>query len=147
MSLLDKITEDLKEAMKTRDERRVSCLRMLKSSLKNKQVEKRDKLSDDEIRSVIASLIRKGQEAVIEFQRGGRADLSGKEEEEIRILYRYLPDQLESGEIERILRETISELSAKGLKDLGRVMKAAMARMAGRAQGKEVNEIAKKLLS
>jgi uncharacterized protein YqeY len=147
MSLLDKITEDLKEAMKTRDERRVSCLRMLKSSLKNKQVEKRDKLSDDEIRSVIASLIRKGQEAVIEFQRGGRADLSGKEEEEIRILYRYLPDQLESGEIERILRETISELSAKGLKDLGRVMKAAMAKMAGRAQGKEVNEIAKKLLS
>ena len=147
MSLADKISEDLKEAMKRRDERRVSCLRMLKSSLKNKQVEKGDKLNDDEIRSVIASLIRKGQEAVIEFQRGGRADLSGKEEEEIKILYQYLPEQLESDEIERILRETISELSAGGLKDLGRVMKAAMARMAGRAQGKEVNEIAKKLLS
>ena len=146
MSLAEKISEDLKEAMKRRDERRVSCLRMLKSSLKNKQVEKGDKLNDDEIRSVIASLIRKGQEAVMEFQRGGREDLSGKEEE-IKILYQYLPEQLESDEIERILRETISELSAGGLKDLGRVMKAAMARMAGRAQGKEVNEIAKKLLS
>ena len=147
MSLAEKISEDLKEAMKRRDERRVSCLRMLKSSLKNKQVEKGDKLNDDEIRSVIASLIRKGQEAVMEFQRGGREDLSGKEEEEIKILYQYLPEQLESDEIERILRETISELSAGGLKDLGRVMKAAMAKMAGRAQGKEVNEIAKKLLS
>ena len=147
MSLKDQITEDLKEAMRAKDRLRVSCLRMLKSGLKNREVEKRGSLSDAEVQSLISSLIRKGQDAVKEFNRVGRPDMAVKEEEEIKILYGYMPEQLQPDEIERILRETISELSAEGLKDLGRVMKAAMVRIAGRAQGKEVNEIAKKLLS
>ncbi len=147
MSLTEKITEDLKEAMKAKDELRISCIRMLKSSLKMKEVEKGDRLSDEEIQSVISSSIRKGQEAVKEFKRGGRADLAVKEEEEIKILYSYLPEQLTPDKIERIVQEAISELSAEGPKDFGKVMKAAMGRMAGRAQGKEVNEIVKKLLS
>ena len=88
-----------------------------------------------------------GQEAAKEFSKGDREDLAAKEEEEIKILYSYLPEQLEPDEIERILKETISELSAESPKDLGKVMKTAMARMAGRAQGKEVNEMARKLLS
>ena len=92
-------------------------------------------------------MIRKGQEASEEYKKGGREDLAAKEEEEIKIFYNYLPEQLTSVEIENILKEIISELSASSPKDTGKVMKVAMTRMAGKAQGKEVNEIARKLLS
>jgi uncharacterized protein YqeY len=147
MSLDQKINEDLKHAMKANDSVRVSCLRMLKSALKNMQVEKGRKLEEEEIQTVISSLIRKGKEAIGEFRRGGREDLALKEEEEIRIFYEYLPQQLTPEEIEKTLREIIAEVSAKSSKDLGKVMKVAMFRMAGQAQGKEVSEIARKLLS
>ncbi|MBN1106417.1 MAG: GatB/YqeY domain-containing protein [Deltaproteobacteria bacterium] len=147
MMLADEISENLKEAMKAKDEFRVSCLRMLKAALKNKQVEKGRSLSDDEIRLVLSSLIRKGQEAALEFRKGNREDLALKEEEEVRLFYTYLPEQLTPAEIEEALREVMKELSAQNLKDLGRVMKAAMARLADRAQGKQVSEIAKRLLS
>ncbi|UCF56547.1 MAG: GatB/YqeY domain-containing protein [Deltaproteobacteria bacterium] len=147
MPLSQKIIEDLKQAMKAKNTSRISCLRLLKTALKNKQVEKRRELEDEEIQTVISSLIRKGQEAAKEFRGGNRLDLAAKEEEEIKILYEYLPEQLTPADIEKNLKEIISELSATSLKDLGKVMKAAMARMAGKAQGKEVNEIARKLLS
>jgi len=147
MSLDQKINEDLKHAMKASDSVRVSCLRMLKASLKNMQVEKGRKLEEEEIQAVISSLIRKGKEAIGEFRRGGREDLALKEEEEIRIFYEYLPQQLTPEEIEKTLREIIAEVSATSSKDLGKVMKVAMFRMAGQAQGKEVSEIARKLLS
>ena len=147
MSLYEKITNDLKEAMKAKDLLRISCIRMLKTSLKHKQAERGEILRDEEIQSLISSLIRKGREAAEEFRKGGRKDLAVKEEGEVAILYGYLPDQIKPDEIERVLKEVISELSADGLKDLGKVMKAAMNRIAGRAQGKEVNEIARRLLS
>jgi uncharacterized protein YqeY len=146
MPLAEKIQEDLKRALKAREESRVSCLRLLKSSLKNRQVEKGGELTDEEIQAVISSLIKKGREASREFLEADRKDLASKEEEEINILYEYLPDQLTEAEIEGILKEIIAELSANTLKDLGRVMKIAMSRMAGKAQGKEVNEIARRLL-
>lgn len=146
MSLDQKINEDLKDAIKAKDSVRVSCLRMLKSSLKNMQVEKRRKLQDKEIHATISSLIRKGKEAIGEFRKGGREDLALKEEQEIRVFYEYLPQQLTPGEIEEILREIITELSVNSFKDLGKVMKVAMSRMAGQAQGADVSEIARKLL-
>ncbi|HJX33900.1 MAG TPA: GatB/YqeY domain-containing protein [Desulfatiglandales bacterium] len=147
MSLYEKITNDLKEAMKAKDLLRISCIRMLKTGLKHKQAERGEILRDEEILSLISSLIRKGREAAEEFRKGGREDLAKKEEGEIAILYGYLPDQIKPDEIEKILKEVISELSADGMKDLGKVMKAAMNRIAGSAQGKEVNEIARRLLS
>jgi uncharacterized protein YqeY len=147
MSLYEKITDDLKGAMKAKDLLRLSCIRMLKTSIKHKQAERGEILRDEEIQSLISSLIRKGREAAEEFRKGGREDLAIKEEGEIAILYGYLPDQIKPDEIERVLKEVISESSADGLKDLGKVMKAAMNRIAGRAQGKEVNEIARRLLS
>jgi len=147
MSLTQQITEDLKVAMKAKDQIRISCLRMLKTALKNRQVEIGHELEDEEIQPVISSLIRKGQEAAKEFRQGGRDDLAAKEEEEIKIFYGYLPQQLNPDEIEKVLREIIAELSATSPKDLGKVMKAAMARLAGKAQGREVNEIARRLLS
>lgn len=147
MSLNEKIVEDLKTAIKAKNGFRVSCLRMLKTSVKNKEVENRRELKDEEIHAVISSSVRKSKEAIEEFRRGGREDLALKEEEEIKILYEYLPEQLASEEIEKILREIISALSAKSPKDLGKVMKLAMARMAGKAEGRAVNEIARRLLS
>ena len=147
MSLSQRIADELKEAIKAKNAIRVSCMGMLKADLKNRQVEKGSDLEDKEIESVVSSLIRKGQEAAKEFRGGGRSDLVEKEEEEVRIFYEFLPEQLDSADIEKKIKEIISELSATGSEDLGRVMKAAMAQMAGKVQGKEVNEIARKLLS
>ena len=132
--------------MKAKDSVRVSCLRMLMAALKNLQVEKRQELTDDEIKKTISSSVRKCKEALEEFRKGDREDLAIKEEKEIQILYEYLPKQLTPEEIEKILQEIISELSAESSKDMGNVMKAAMVRMAGMAQGKEVSKIAGKLL-
>jgi len=132
--------------MKAKDSIRVSCLRMLIASLKNLQVEKRQELNDDEMKKTILSSVRKCKEALEEFRKAGREDLAIKEEQEIQILYEYLPRQLTPEEIEKTLQEIISELSAESSKDMGNVMKVAMARMSGMAQGKEVSEIARKLL-
>lgn len=146
MMLNQKIVEDLKEAMKARDQARTSCLRMLKTAVKNEQVNKGRELKDEEIQAIISSSIKKCKDAVNEFRVGGREDLAEKEEKEIQLLLEYLPKQLTPEEIESTLRDIISELSAGSPKDLGKVMKVAMARMAGQAQGKEVNEIARRLL-
>ncbi|MBW1722358.1 MAG: GatB/YqeY domain-containing protein [Deltaproteobacteria bacterium] len=147
MGLHEEITKDLKKAIKAKEELRISCLRMLKTALKNRQVELGRELTDTEIQTVISSLVRKGREAAEGFRKGGREDLAAKEEEEIQILHGYLPEQLDPGEIEKVVGEIIAELGATGPKDMGKVMKAAMARMTGKAQGKEVSEIAKRLLS
>jgi len=147
MPIEEKITNDLKAAMQARDVMRLSCLRLLKTSIKHKQVEKGEELKDEDIEAIISSAIRKGKEAAQEFNKGNREDLAAKEEAEIKILYDYLPRQLDSVEIEKIIKEIITELSKDSPKDLGKVMKAAMVRMSGKAQGKEVNEIARRLLS
>jgi uncharacterized protein YqeY len=147
MSFDEKIVEDLKKAMKEKDALRLSCLRMLKTALKNLQVDKQRKLKDEEIQGVISSLIKKGKESVTEFRNAGREELALKEEAEVAIYYGYMPRQLTPEDMENTLREIISELSAEKLSDLGKVMKVAMPRMAGKAQGKEVNEIAKRLLA
>ena len=146
MTLEQKITDDLKDAIKSRDELRTSCLRMLKAAMKNRQVEKRDKLKDEEIHEVIASLVKKGKQAAEEFRKGERESLALKEEAEVKIFLTYLPEQITPQEIEEGLKKIIAELGAEGPRDLGKVMKHAMAQMAGKVQGKEVNEIARKLL-
>ena len=147
MSFQEEISNDLKAALKAEDPLRLSCLRMLKTALKTKQAEQGNELKEPEIQAVISSLIRKGQEAAKEFRAGGREELAIKEENEIKILYGYLPEQLNPDEIEKILKEIVSELEVNNPKDLGKVMKVAMARMAGKAQGKKVSEIARKLIS
>ena len=146
MTLEEKITDDLKAAMKARDTTRTSCLRMLKTALKNRQVEKRDTLRDEEVQETISSLIKKGKQAAEEFKKGGRDNLAAKEEAEIAIYFEYLPEQVTPKEIEKILQDIIAEMGAQGPGDLGKVMKQAMVQLAGKAQGKEVNGIARRLL-
>lgn len=147
MSLVEKIAEDLAQAMKARDAFRTSCLRMVKAAFKNEQVARGHQLKDEEAQSVLQSLIRKGQDAAREFRAGKRDSLALKEEQEVGVFHEYLPRQLSPQEIEGVLKEVIAELSAQGPKDLGKVMKAAMPRLSGMAQGREVNEIAKRLLA
>ncbi len=147
MALVEKISQDLMTAIKSRDDSRLSCLRMLKTALKNEQVAKGHALEDQEAQSVIQSMIRKGQDAASEFRTGNRESMALKEEREVQILFEYLPRQMGPEEIEAVLKEVISETSAQGPKDLGRVMKTAMGQIAGKAQGKEVNDIARRLLS
>lgn len=147
MPLFEQIVQDLKEAMKTRDEFRTSCLRMLKAALKNEQVARGRELSDDDVQGVLQTLIRKGRDAAAEFRAGNRESMALKEEKEVELFHEYLPEQLGPEQIETVLKEVIAEVSAQGPKDLGKVMKAAMPRVAGKAQGKEVNEIAGRLLN
>ena len=145
-SLAEKIAQDLKLAMKAKDDIRLSCLRVLKAAVTNEQGRRTEPLKDEDVQAVIQSLIRKGQEAAVEFRKGLREDMAAKEEKEVKILSGYLPQQLAPVEIEKALQEIIAEVSASGPKDLGKVMKAAMGRLSGKVQGKEVNEIAKRLL-
>jgi uncharacterized protein len=147
MSVAEQIAQDLKKAMKGREELRTSCLRMAKAALKNEQVARGHELKDEEVQAVLQSLIRKGRDAAKEFRAANRESMALKEEREVEVFCEYLPKQLSPDEIEKVLTEVIAELSAEGSKDLGKLMKAAMPRLAGKAQGKEVNEIARRLLN
>ncbi|OGP51362.1 MAG: hypothetical protein A2Y79_04100 [Deltaproteobacteria bacterium RBG_13_43_22] len=147
MSLMQEIDEGFKIALKTQDKTRLSALRMLRSGLKNKEVERRGKLEDAEILSVIKGLIRQGKEAVEQFEKGGRPDLSEKEKAEIEIFSAFLPTQATPEELEESINQIILDLKASGIKDMGKVMKAAVARLAGRAEGQAIQAIVKQRLS
>ena len=147
MGLTQDLEEGFKKALKTQDKMRLSALRMLRAALKNKEIERRGKLEDPEIISVIKGLIRQGKEAVEQFEKGGRSDLSEKEKAEIEIFSGFLPVQATPLEIEESIDQIILELKASGIKDMGKVMKAAMTRLAGRAEGQTIQAIVKQRLS
>lgn len=146
MSLLQKLDDDLKVALKTSDTLKVSVLRMAKAALKNKQIDKRGELTEDDILSVIATLSKQGRESIEQFSKGGREDLAEKERQELAILQSYLPKQLTAEELDRIIIEAIKESSAEGIKDIGKVMRLVMPRVKGAADGKIVNQRVKDFL-
>jgi len=146
MSLLQKFDDELKVAIKTSDKLKVSVLRMAKAALKNRQIEKRGELSEDEILSVISMLSKQRRESIEQFSKGGRDDLADKERHELEILQSYMPSQLTPEELDRIIVETIKESSAQGIKEIGNVMRLLMPRVKGAADGKVVNQRVKELL-
>jgi uncharacterized protein YqeY len=146
MSLLQRLDDDFKVALKTSDSLRVSVLRMAKAAIKNKQIEKRGELSEDDILSVLSMLLKQRRESIEQFSRGGREDLAEKERKELEILQSYLPQQLTLEELDKIIIETIRESSADGIKDIGKVMRLIMPRVKGIADGKSVNQRVKELL-
>jgi uncharacterized protein YqeY len=148
MGLYEGIIGDLTKAIKDRDKERLSVLRGVKAAIKNKQVELRlEELTDEQIFGVIKSEVKKRKEAIEKFVEGSRQDLAEKEEAELTILSDYLPPQVSEEEIKEILAQVIQEVSASGPKDLGKVMKSAMVKFEGRADGREVNRLARELLS
>jgi uncharacterized protein len=147
MPLVEQIDKDLIAAMKAKEELRLSVLRMMKAALKLKQVELGKPPGDAEAISVLRTLVKQRHESVEQFRKGGREDLAAKEEAEIKIVEAYLPAALGDAEIEAAVAAAIAEKGAASAKDLGKVMKAAMAKLAGKnADGKRVNEMARKKL-
>jgi len=144
MSIVEKVEKDLVQAMKAQEALRLSVLRMIKAALMNKKVERGKPLDDPEAFAVLRTLAKQRRESVEAFRKGGRDDLADKEEAEIKIVEAYLPTGASDEEIERAVAAAIAETGAAGAKDLGKVMKAAMARLAGKnADGKRVNERAR----
>ncbi len=146
MGIKEKIMADLKEAMKSKDMDKVSTLRLLLSEIKNKEIDKRGELTDEEIYAVIQKSVKQRKESIEQYRSGGREDLVEKEQKELEILEKYLPEQLSEDELERIIDEAIKETEATTLKDLGKVMRVVMPKVKGRADGKLVNEMVRKKL-
>ena len=147
MGLEDRLVEEMKEAMKSNNKLRLSTIRMIRSAVKNKEIEVRSKLDDEAIIKVIQGMVRKGEDSVAQFQAGGRVDLVEKEKQEIEILKSYLPQAMTQEEIRKIIDESIEETQASSLKDLGKVMKSIMPKLGGKVDGKLINQLVKERLS
>ncbi len=149
MGLSERIQQDLVAAMRERAELRLSTLRMMKAAIKNREVEARRSLEEAEIQQVLGTLIKQREDAAAQFAAGGRAELAAKEKEEIGIIEGYLPRALSAEEIEATVRAAIAESGARSAQDMGKAMKAAMARFQAaqqRVDGKQVSEAVKRLL-
>jgi uncharacterized protein YqeY len=144
MSIVEQIEKDLPAAMKAQEALKLSVLRMMKAALKNKQIELGKPLDDPQSVAVLRTLVKQRHESVEQFRKGGRNDLADKEEAEIKIVESYLPAAATEEEIDAAVVAAIAETAATGSKDLGKVMKTAMAKLAGRnVDGKRVNEKAR----
>ena len=146
MSLKAEIQEAVKSALKGGDAVTLSTLRLLLSALHNDEIRVRRELTTDEIHKTISTLCKQRGEAIDLFRKGGREELARKEEAELVVLKRYLPQPLSEAEITELIRSSIDEAGAKGVQDLGKVMKLLMPKVSGRSDGKRVSELAKALL-
>lgn len=147
MALIDTISENIASAMRARDQLRLGALRMAKAALMNREVAKGRALDDAESQQVIGSLIKQRRDSIEQFEKGGRPELARKEQAEIDVLEQFLPPPLDPAEVDRAVDEAIAETGATSAKDLGKVMKAAMPKLAGRTvDGKVVNEIVRRKL-
>ena len=146
-SLYERLDQAFKKAIKQQEPVATSTLRMLKTAIRYREVELKRQLTAAEVQTTIATQAKQRREAVAEYTKAGRPDLAKKEEEELSVLLSFLPPQLTHAECEAELARIVEELGASGPQDLGKVMKAAMARLAGRADGKMIQEIARQLLS
>jgi len=147
VGLEERLVDEMKQAMKANDKLRLSTIRMIRTAIKNKEIEQRKKLDDDVILKVIQGMVRKGEESIEQFKLGGRMDLVEKETKEIEILKSYLPKPLSQEEILEIIDQTIEETHASSLKDLGKVMKSVMPKLGGKAEGALINQLVKERLS
>ncbi|BEH11611.1 MULTISPECIES: GatB/YqeY domain-containing protein [Geobacter] len=145
--LRDRLNEEMKEAMKARDEVRLSAIRLVRSSVKNREIEARRELSEQEVTEVVSSLVKQRRESIRMFGEAGRTDLVDKEERELQVLLGFLPQQLSREEIEGLVASVIAETGAQSAKDMGRVMKALMPHVAGRTDGSLVSAIVKEQLA
>ncbi|MCG0274757.1 MAG: GatB/YqeY domain-containing protein [Thermosediminibacteraceae bacterium] len=146
MSIKERLNEDLKKALKEGEKQRLSVIRMAKAAIINEEKNRMHELNDDEVIEVLSREVKKRREAKEEYERLGRRDAAEELEREIKILQEYLPLQLTEEELEKIVRETIEEIGANSLKDMGKVMSTVLPRVKGRADGRTVNAIVKRLL-
>src|ERR1700720_1387338 len=150
MTLSEQIQKDITAAMKARDEHRLSCLRMMKTALKNREIEKMAPLDDKEAQQVLSTLIKQRKESVEQFTKGGRQEMADKEAAEIVLIETYLPKAVGEAEVVAGVKAIIAEMGSPTMKDMGTVMKNVMARFSGagmRVDGKVVSEAVKRELA
>lgn len=146
MSMAERLTDELKEALKAGNQTKVSVIRLLKSSIKNKEIDKRAPLTEEEIIDLVMSAVKQRRESIEQFHRGGREDLVRKETSEIEVLQRFLPKPLSEEELVNEIRVAIKEAGAVSPQDIGKVMKILMPRVKGRAEGAKVSSLVKELM-
>lgn len=144
MSLKEVLMEDMKDAMRSKNVIKKNTVTMVRAAIQRKEVDERIDLSDDAILEIIAKQLKEKKMAIDEFKKGDRQDLIDLTEKEIEFLLEYLPEQLSEDEIEKIVIETIEEVNAQSMKDIGLIMKAIMPKVKGKADGNTVNKIIKK---
>ena len=147
MSLRDRLTEDLKQAMKSRDQLRMDVIRMIKAAVLNKELEMKKDLDDAEMSRVMTTMIKQRKESVEQFEKGNRAELAAKERQEISIIEAYLPQALSPEQLDGVVEAVIRDTGATSLKDMGAVMKAVMVRLVGQAvDGKQISDLVRSKL-
>ena len=144
---LKRLQDDVKTAMKARDQERISVLRMAISHIKNARIEKGEDLTDDEVQKVLRRGLKQCQESATQYREGDRADLAEKEEREAAILATYLPKQLSGDDLAKAVDAAIAETGATSMKEMGAVMKAVMAAVGGQADGKAVQQLVRERLA
>ena len=145
--LQTKIEEDFITALKSKDEAKTSTLRLLKNTIKNKEIEAQKELDEPQIIQVLQKEISQRKESISEFKKGGRADLVEKESAEIETLKQYLPKQMDDQELDTIVKAEIKEQNAASIKDMGKVMQGVMSKVAGSADNQKIAQIVKKYLA
>jgi uncharacterized protein YqeY len=132
-TLKERITEDMKTAMRAGEKERLGTIRMLQAAIKQREVDERVTLDDAQVLAVIEKMVKQRKESIVQFEQGGRADLAAKEKSEIELLQGYLPAQLSEAEVDALIREAIATTGAASIKDMGKVMGVVKAKAAGRA--------------
>lgn len=147
MSLKNQLDDAMKAAMKARDDLRLSAVRMVKSAVKNREIEQKQELDDLGVTEVVSTLAKQRRESIRLYREGNRPELADREEAELNVLLGFLPQQLTAEEIAGLVEKVIADLGAQGAKDMGRVMKAITPLTAGKADGKVVSDIVRGKLS
>lgn len=147
MSLKDRIRDDMKDAMRSKNQARLESIRMLLAAVQRREVDERITLDDGQVMAVVEKLIRQGRDSIEQFQKGGRQDLVDKENRDIAVWQSYLPEQLSEAEIDRMIAKAISDTGAAGMKDMGKVVASLKPGLQGRADMGKVSGKVKAMLA
>lgn len=147
MNLTERLNDDMKQAMKSQDKFRLSVIRMVRATIKNREIELKRALEDDEVLDIVSREIKQRKDSLQEFKKAGRDDLAENVAAEIDVISVYLPQQLSDEEVKEIVQQTIQETGASSKADMGKVMAALMPKVKGRADGKLVNQFVQQFLS
>ncbi|ENQ3079894.1 GatB/YqeY domain-containing protein [Bacillus sp. WLY-B-L8] len=147
MSLLSRLNDDMKQAMKNREKEKLTVIRMVKSALQNEAIKLQNSLTEEEELTVLAREVKQYKDSLLEFEKAGREDLVDKLKSEIQILETYLPEQLTEEELLAVIQQSISEVGAASKADMGKVMSAVLPKVKGKADGSQVNRLVSQLLA
>lgn len=147
MSIKDRLKEEMIASMKAKEKEKLDAIRFIQAAIKKQEVDTRKDLDDTAVIAILMNLAKQRRDSIEQFRTGGRADLVAKEEAELKLIQSFLPEQMSAEDLAKIVDAVIAETGAKGMKDMGGVMKGVMAKAAGRAEGSAISEMVKKKLA